>query len=39
MLHLAEQRSIVDNAEATIQRMAECGYRVSPVTTHRKIAM
>ena len=39
MLHLAEQRSIVDNAEATIQHMTECGYRVSPVTTHRKIAM
>ena len=31
MLHLAEQRSIVDNAEATIQRMAECGYRISPL--------
>ena len=30
MLHLAEQRSIVDDAEATIQRMAECGYRISP---------
>ena len=26
MLHLGEQRSIVDNADATIQRMAECGY-------------
>ena len=31
MLHLAEQRSIVDNAETTIQRMAECGYRISPL--------
>ena len=31
MLHLAERRSIVDNAEATIQRMAECGYRISPL--------
>ena len=31
MLHLAEQRSIIDNAEATIQRMAECGYRISPL--------
>ena len=31
MLHLAEQRSIVDNAEGTIQRMAECGYRISPL--------
>ena len=31
MLHLAEQSSIVDNAEATIQRMAECGYRISPL--------
>ena len=31
MLHLAEQRSIVDDAEATIQRMAECGYRISPL--------
>ena len=31
MLHLAEQRSIVDNAEATIQRMAERGYRISPL--------
>ena len=31
MLHLAEQRSIVDNAEAMIQRMAECGYRISPL--------
>ena len=31
MLHLAEQRSIVDNAEATIQRMVECGYRISPL--------
>ena len=39
MLHLAEQRSIVDNAEGTIQHMTECGYRISPVTTRRKIAM
>ena len=31
MLHLAEQRSIVGDAEATIQRMAECGYRISPL--------
>ena len=31
MLHLAEQGSIVDNAEGTIQRMAECGYRISPL--------
>ena len=31
MLHLAEQRSIVDDAEATIQRMVECGYRISPL--------
>ena len=31
MLHLAEQRSIVGDAEAVIQRMAECGYRISPL--------
>ena len=31
MLHFAEQMSIVDNAEATIQRMVECGYRISPL--------
>ena len=31
MLHLAERRSIVDDAEATIQRMAERGYRISPL--------
>ena len=31
MLHLAEQRSMVDNAEATIQRMAGFGYRISPL--------
>ena len=31
MLHLAEQRSIIDGAETTIQRMADCGYRISPL--------
>ena len=35
MLHLAEQRSIVDNAEATIQRMAECGYGLLRKVGHR----
>lgn len=31
VLHLAERRSIVDSAEEIVQRMAECGYRISPV--------
>ena len=31
MRHRAEQQSIVDDAEATMQRMAECGYRTSPL--------
>ena len=31
MLHLAERRSIVDDAEGMIQRMAEFGYRISPL--------
>ena len=29
MLHLAERRAIVENARIMIQRMAECGYRIS----------
>ena len=31
MLHLAEERSLIDNAEVVVQRMAECGYRISPL--------
>ena len=31
MLHLAERRSLIDNAEVVVQRMAECGYRISPL--------
>lgn len=31
VLHLAERRSIVDSAEDVVQRMAECGYRISPL--------
>ena len=31
MLHLAERRAIIDSAEDMIQRMAECGYRISPL--------
>ena len=31
MLHLAERRSIIENAEIMIQRMAKCGYRISPL--------
>ena len=31
MLHLAEQRSIIEDAGIVIQRMAECGYRISPL--------
>ena len=30
LLHLAEQRSLVDDAESLIRRMAEGGYRISP---------
>lgn len=31
MLYLAEQRSIIENAGLVIQRMTECGYRISPL--------
>ena len=31
MLHLAEQRSIIDSAEVAVRRMSECGYRISPL--------
>ena len=31
VLHLAEQRLIVGDAETVIQRMADCGYRISPL--------
>ena len=31
MLHLAEQRAIIDKAEDMIQRMAAYGYRISPL--------
>ena len=31
MLHLAEQRAIIDSAEDMIQRMAAHGYRISPL--------
>ena len=31
MLHLAETRSLIENAEIVVQRMAECGYRISPM--------
>ena len=31
MLHLAEVRSLVHSAEAVVNRMAECGYRISPM--------
>ena len=31
MLNLAQHRSIIDSAEATIRRMADCGYRISPL--------
>ena len=30
VLHLAEQRSLIDDAEGRLQRMAEGGYRISP---------
>ena len=31
VLHLAERRSIIDSAEDMVQRMAEYGYRISPL--------
>lgn len=31
MLHLAETRALIDSAEVVVQRMAECGYRISPL--------
>ena len=31
VLHLAETRSLIDSAEVVVQRMAECGYRISPL--------
>ena len=31
MLHLAERSSLIDDAEVVLQRMAACGYRVSPL--------
>ena len=30
VLHLAEQRSLIDDAETVLTRMAEHGYRISP---------
>lgn len=35
MLHLAEQRSIIDSAEATVRHMSNCGYRISPQLLRR----
>lgn len=35
MLHLAERRSIIDSAETAVQRMAEFGYRISPLLLQR----
>ena len=31
MLHLAEVRSIIDSTEVVLQRLAACGYRISPL--------
>ena len=31
MLHLAETRSLIEDAAVAVQRMAECGYRISPL--------
>ena len=31
MLDLAETRSVINDAAAVIQAMAECGYRISPL--------
>jgi len=31
MLHLAESRSLIEDAAVVVQQMAECGYRISPL--------
>ena len=31
VLHLAERRSIINDAEAMVERLAERGYRISPL--------
>ena len=31
LLHLAETRSLIEDAAVVVQRMAECGYRISPL--------
>lgn len=31
LLHLAKTKSLIDSAEVVVQRMAECGYRISPL--------
>ena len=35
VLHLAEQRSIIDDADGLLRRMASAGYRISPTLLNR----